>query len=611
MTIKTAHQTIAVLFEQNQTFEVPKYQREYAWDSDAIDDFIEDIRKCLEMRLGGRQRNHFFGGIVCARLSVEGSSRANYQIIDGQQRISSFVMLASSIVLWMNNISKSSKLDSKRKGGRKALEYIDATVAKIKTLYLTHQYAKDLEYKVVPKLTLSKADNKFFQSLLDGAKPNALRPSHRRIEFAWKRICDFIGAELDKEESTSGKATRLQHLIDCVLAEDCTVIFMWSDSRSEAYRIFQVLNDRGVNLTNGDLLRARTLELLDDEQLRKIQEQVADRWDSALAYTPGSIDDYLMWYFASYQGFRPKQSDVTDKFMEFRFGESSLNSPITCGQAKGILDEVGQLDVDFALLEQLVNGEWPFDDVSTVTQWDKMRLGLLVGHLKHTNAMPLIMACKLLGPKRFAECIASLERFVFRYKTIGNAHIGPATKLYQKHATLIRSNSGAYKVSILRKELGKLVDRYASGKGFATAISELTYSPRGGNGHIRYVLLGIEDYYRWYDSGANGTPVCKEKTRVMDMANTTLEHVYSQNLENKDRNENLESVKHSLGNLTILGPGENVEIGNCVFSDKVEVFRKSSLRLNREIAKRRRWSKNSVVRRTKLLAEMADRIFVP
>ncbi len=66
-------------------------------------------------------------------------------------------------------------------------------------------------------------------------------------------------------------ARLVQILVEQVLAEDCTVIYMAADTRSEAYQIFQVLNDRGVQLTDGDMLRARTLELLDDKSLTSIQ----------------------------------------------------------------------------------------------------------------------------------------------------------------------------------------------------------------------------------------------------------------------------------------------------------------------------------------------------
>tara|TARA_R110002012_G_scaffold34964_6_gene100425 strand:+ start:5210 stop:7048 length:1839 start_codon:yes stop_codon:yes gene_type:complete len=612
MTIETAHQSITVLFEQNQTFEVPKYQREYAWDADAIEDFVEDLGKCLSSRHQGEKRNHFFGGIVSARLNVPGSSRPSYEVIDGQQRISSFVMLAAAVVFSMKDISAGIEANEKcSEQDGKALGYLQQTIAKIESLYLTHRYAVGLEYKVVPKLTLSKADNTFFQAILTGGDPATERPSHERIEYAWKRLKSFLSSELEGEKTASGKATKLQYLIDHVLAEDCTVIFMWSDNRSEAYRIFQVLNDRGVSLTNGDLLRARTLELLDHPPVAATQNELAERWDSTLAYPPSSIDDYLLWYFGSYEGYRPKQSDVTDSFMAVRFAESSLSKPITQAQAGKVVGEVRRIDDDFALLNQLNNGEWPYIDQTGVTQWDVERLNLLVGHLKHTNAMPLLMALQLLEPKRFAEAVASLERFVFRYKTIGNAHISPATKLYHEHALIIRKDPTNYKVGTLRAALKELIEKYASGKRFSAAISELTYSPRGGNGHIRYLLIAIEDYLQWYDEGAKGAPLCKDKTRVLDIANTTLEHIYPQKLDAKDRVAELESVKHALGNLTILGPGENDAAGNKRFTEKRKALEGSNLRINRQIAKNTSWTKADVDKRTALLAEMAEKIFVP
>lgn len=611
MTIETAHQSIAVLFEQNQTFEVPKYQREYAWDADAIEDFVEDLGRCLHARLGGERRNHFFGGIVSARLNVPGSSRLNYEVIDGQQRISSFVMLAAAVVFAMKEISADIETQEPTDEDKKALIYLQQTTSKLESLYLTHRYAVGLEYKTVPKLTLSKADNTFFQSTLAGAAPATERPSHERIKYAWERLRSFLASELKNCGSASEKATKLQHLIDHVLAEDCTVIFMWSDNRSEAYRIFQVLNDRGVSLTNGDLLRARTLELLDHPPVANTQNQLAERWDSALAYSPSAIDDYLLWYFASYEGYRPKKPDVTDSFMTVRFKEASITTPITQVQSGRVLEEVKRLDDDFALLNQLINGEWPYLDHAGVTQWDVERLSLLVGHLKHTNVMPLLMALRLLEPKRFGEAVASLERFVFRYRTIGNAHIGPATKLYHEQALIIRKDPGAYKIANLRKSLTELTEKYASGKRFSTAVSELAYSPRGGNGHIRYLLIAIEDYLQWYEEGAQGTPACKDKTRILDIANTTLEHIYPQKLEAKDRDDDLELVKHTLGNLTILGPGENDAAGNKGYIDKLKAFQESNLRINRRLAESQTWTKTEVDKRTALMAQIAEKIFMP
>ena len=63
-----------------------------------------------------------------------------------------------------------------------------------------------------------------------------------------------------------------------ILIEDFTVIHISTDSKTEAYRLFQVLNDRGISLTDGDLLRARTLELLDNGAFETQQTTAETEW---------------------------------------------------------------------------------------------------------------------------------------------------------------------------------------------------------------------------------------------------------------------------------------------------------------------------------------------
>lgn len=63
--------------------------------------------------------------------------------------------------------------------------------------------------------------------------------------------------------------------IEHALQSNCTVIFMDCDSRDSAYKLFQVLNDRGAGLNEGDLLKSKTLEVL--EHFPEEQEQVQKR----------------------------------------------------------------------------------------------------------------------------------------------------------------------------------------------------------------------------------------------------------------------------------------------------------------------------------------------
>lgn len=610
MAIDANQLSIKFLFEQCHTFEVPKYQRDYAWDDEAVDDFIEDMKKCLNGRLSDTPKSHFFGGIVTVRKPVTNSNRSNFEVIDGQQRLTSFIMLMAAIKNKARNIiGDLSKVVTPSAEESKAKSFLESTEETLNNTYLSYKDEIDLEYVKIPKLSLSsEADNGFFQDVLDGFTPDPGRASHQRIQSAWKKLQDFSEHTILCGSDASEKAKRLQAFVNSVMSLDCSVIFMCSSSRSEAYQIFQVLNDRGVHLTDGDLLRAKTLERLESQT--SIQNKVEERWNNVLSYPPADINNYLRWYFSSWEGKRPKSSNLSDQYINSRFKcmdvESADNS-----KAQDILEEVKNLDNDFMTLRTLGDGEWPYTDNSLVDTWDRERLRMLVTHLKHTNAMPLLLSLSKLDGKAFAEAVSCIERFVFRFKIIGNAHITPMTALYLRHAKLIRETKN-YKISSLREDLSDLVLKKIPDEIFEANLHQmLQYSPRGGNGHIRYMLITLEDYAQWYEDGSNGVPKCKDKSQVFDFSNTTLEHIYPGSSEASDVNSDLEKAKHKLGNLTLFGPNDNNKLANKSFEEKKPYFEKSNLQLNREIAKYTDWNSQVVEKREKLLVKKALKVFVP
>lgn len=609
MAIHPSHRPVKTLFEQHHTFEVPKYQRGYAWEDEAISDFVDDISRSLKDRLASKPpRSHFFGGIVAANAPVQGSSRSNYEVIDGQQRLASFVMLVAVLVGSMkaiiDSLQKKSPLDGDDK---KAFDYLSEASKELNGIYLVSKDNINMVHVEVPKLTLSQADDAFFRAILAGESAQPERDSHRRLNDAWKRLVAFINADLLDAPTPLEKAQKIDALVK-VLEQDCTVIFMNSDTQMEAYRIFQVLNDRGVNLTDGDLLRARTLEALEDKKLSVIQGDVASYWDRILAYSPQNIRSFLQWYFSSHEGQRPRPSVLVEQYLDVRFGLNK-GHPTSKDEAKPILDEAKQLDRDFVTLYALGEGHWPYGD-SKVTGWDRERLRMLVTHLEHTNAMPLLLALKQLDEKTFNSAVASLERFVFRYKTIGNVHIGRMTDLYLKHAKAIRASS-KYAVKSLKTDLRTLAMDAVPDSVFEARLRALQYQSRGGNAPIRYLLITLEDHLKWFEKGAQGEPKCVDKTRVFDLPGTTLEHVYPKSASPTEKKASLEEVKHALGNLTVLGPGENDKLANKSFTEKQKVLATSSMRLNTDIAKETTWTKAVVEARTGRLVKMALKVFVP
>lgn len=610
MAIRPNQLTVKFLFEQNHTFTVPKYQRGYAWDYDAIDDFIEDINRCLTAQETNKKRNHFFGGIVTVQGSVSNSNRSNHEVIDGQQRLASFVMLVAAIIRGMHNIvGELVEKDALNDDEKTTKVFLNETIGVLRRIYIVYSDEIALQYVDIPKLTLSAADDEFFQSVIVEQGVSPCRDSHERIQSAWDRLVNFIDNRVLNVGSSVDKAKRLRLLVNNVLALDCSVIFMCAETKNEAYQIFQVLNDRGVHLTDGDLLRANTMEVLDDTTLSTIQDKLAERWDKVLSYPPKDIDDYLRWYFSSWQGRRPKSTGLAGQFLEFRF-KTKDETVVSEAKAHAILKEVQQLDGDFSSLRTLGDGDWPYTMQGTVDRWDQERLRMLVIGLKHTNAMPLLLSLQTLDARKLAEAVAAIERFVFRFKIIGNKHISRMTGLYLHHAKKVRDTEN-YRVGDLRNDLKELAETAVPDNVFKANLNELRYNPRGGNGHIRYMLITLEDYAKWYEQGAQGVPKCKDKTRVLDFSTITLEHIYPQSAKGTNRKAELEEMKHMIGNLTILGPNDNISSDNKHYSEKRTILAESNLKLNRDIAENDEWTDATVKKRAEILINMALKIFIP
>nr|WP_147135673.1 DUF262 domain-containing protein [Nocardia ninae] len=84
----------AAAFE-GRAFSVPDYQRGYAWDSQQRTEFLEDLE------ILGPNREHFTGLVVLHdqgdKLDSEGKSYRVYDVVDGQQRLTTIVLLLDAV----------------------------------------------------------------------------------------------------------------------------------------------------------------------------------------------------------------------------------------------------------------------------------------------------------------------------------------------------------------------------------------------------------------------------------------------------------------------------------------------------------------------------------
>lgn len=599
----TENLTMGNLISRREPFMVPIYQRSYAWESEEIGDFIEDLKSIYRIRLENRNKpiNHFFGGLVSVHQKVAATvSGRRYVIVDGQQRLATFVMTFSLVVDALETLSTQAKQE-----GLPGIEQ-DAKA------HAEHTRNNFLKYDEVEagrlvsrlRLALSRADNQFFEKLLEGNAPQSTRDSHKRIEAARdtikKELIDSILT--DSSLNTKAKLENLLQLLWC-LTDGCFAIHIVSDDLNEAYRLFKILNDRGRNLTDGDLLRSHTLELLQGHPTR--QQRVENHWDEILSGKPSDIDQFLRSYYTSHVGERAPARDLFDAFARhfFKLVAPALNDTDAALVEKAVSD----MRVEHEVFSKINIGEWPYED-GKCSNWDKDRLSRLINVLGHTLSVPLLLSAhSKLTEDKFSEVVDMLERTAFRYVTIVGAHPGNLSKKYYAHAKAIRG-AATYNVSQLLTDLQTILTAYAPEELFkANLKGKLNYSGSSAQKRIiRHFLTTLEDHYDWYKKGGSGYPR-PSKMRVFDLNQTTIEHIYPQNPSTPEAM--LEPFKHDIGNLAFWAPGDNSSAGNEPFQSKKDKYATSSVKLTRDLATLTVWSEAVLASRRTTLIDMATKVF--
>lgn len=200
-----------MLSNTQEAYKVPLYQRPYAWTKDQWEDLLEDIMELENDSI------HFLGSIV---VVPEGEHRlgVNYfQVVDGQQRI-------ATLLIWLSAIRDMAK------------ENNNDELAK----YLTETFlfAKEWErgkQRQIPKLKLGGLDDDAFQKVLDG---NSKEGKHLIFE------CYRYFKNKTQDVNLWQK-----------LLNNISVIHINAFNHFNAFRLFETLNDRGLELSAADLIK--------------------------------------------------------------------------------------------------------------------------------------------------------------------------------------------------------------------------------------------------------------------------------------------------------------------------------------------------------------------
>lgn len=538
---------------KTQRFRVPAYQRSYAWEPEHVEALLSDIQDAIR----GKESEYFLGSIV-----ITGHSTGRHDVVDGQQRLTTVSLLIACI-----------KEIFTKNGDQEA-----ATSIKADFLANTDRRTKEKE----PKLILNEVDNELFQELIDDStgveRSKFLTQSHRRLLDAWDCIHSFLvklcNASKDEEEE-------LHAWLD-YLESSLKVIVVAAPDDSNAFVIFETLNDRGLDLAISDLLKNYLFRKSGD----KIEE-TKNRWLSMVAILESATDDPLIVTFLRHVAMS-KYGLIREKEL-FQVVKRKVTSK------KSALEFSNELQSAAKLYSALLSADHDY--------WSRFdpTVGNCVGALNllgMTQIRPLLLAVlQRFEEHKLRTVFSKLVSVAVRFQIVGGVGGGTLERIYTETAKAVTE--------------GKL-------KSDSEIIQAFTSLPTDSAFQQAFAVASISKqslarfYLRCLEMQANSR-TNEETVPSEDPEKVNLEHVLPLTLSpqwSKTWNaDDARAYQKRIGNMTLLNSKANSKAGNESFDSKKAMYSISAFTITKSISESGIWDKSSVDARQGELAKLAVKIW--
>lgn len=274
------------IFGDSFRFFIPRYQRPYAWTKEQTEELLDDLwtAHTSDDQPVAKKDPYFLGSIVL----IKEEHQPNADVIDGQQRLTTLTVLMS------------------------VLRHLQPDGADDISEYLRQKGKKYEGMKDEFRLTLRPQDAEFFEkhiqqmnglTALEKINPSDLRNDAQRNLRT--------NALYMLEELKAKDQTRLESFVQFIVTK-CLLVVVSTPNMESAYRIFSVMNDRGLNLSHADILKAEVIGKISGEAQ---QDSYAKKWETAEENLGRESFDAL---FAHIRTIRVKQKLRTTILKEIR-----------------------------------------------------------------------------------------------------------------------------------------------------------------------------------------------------------------------------------------------------------------------------------------------------
>ena len=544
------------LIGNGRSYRVPPYQRDYSWSEEQWEDLWNDL---VDLRPRPEDR-HYLGALV-----VEGKNDREFLVIDGQQRLATLSLLALAVIARLRAMAESG-IDPK------------ANLERGKELRNRFVGEKDPASLIESsRLYLNETDNAFYQDYLvqlrEPRNPRGLPKSNRLLRDCFR----YFVQRLDTLDELRDDGQSVAGLLSETVARQLLFILITVDDELNAYTVFETLNARGLELTTTDLLKnylfSRVNVAADLEALQR-------RWRSLMA-TVGQerFPEFLRYHLLCEQ----------PKVRSQRLFKLVRDRTRTAADVFKLLDDLEDRAELFAAVSDTNHGYWT--DLPDAKEYIR-DLNLF----QVRQAMPLLFAAwKSFSGNDFVRVLKLVSVISFRYTVVSSLNTNALESVYHRAAKAAMDGDARTPAAVFEHLKPIYVDDERTRQNFAL----LVVNTRGQRKKLaKYILARLEQ-------DATGR-ACDPETDP-----GAIEHILPENPVEAWKEafpaERWEASVYRLGNLTLLEPAANRNVGNSIYTGKLDAYRNSTYTLTRQLPETapERWTPELMDARQRRLAGRA------